>query len=53
MTIDYAINEKSSLEQHGIITSLEHTCQDFSEQHLVVHMEFDREKQNLIAQIQD
>ncbi len=32
---------------------MERTCQDLKEQHVVVHIEFDREKQNLIAQIQD
>ncbi len=52
MTRNYAKMEESNLEQ-GIITSLEHTCQDLKEQHVVVHIEFDREKQKLIAQIQD
>ncbi len=45
--------EESSLEQHGIMTSLEKTCQDFREHHGVAHIEFDREKQSLTAQIQD
>jgi hypothetical protein len=45
--------EESSLEQHGIITSLEQTCQDLKEQQVVAYIEFDKEKQSLIAQIQD
>jgi hypothetical protein len=44
--------EESSLEQ-GIITSLKHTCQDFREQHVAAHVEFNKEKQSHIAQIQD
>jgi len=31
MTREYAKMEESSLEQHGIITSLEQTYQDFRE----------------------
>jgi hypothetical protein len=54
MTQDYAKMEESNLEQHGIIINLEQSCQDLKEQQLVVvHIEFDREKQNLTAQIQD
>jgi hypothetical protein len=45
--------EESSLEQQGIITSLKHTCQDLREQHLAAHVEFNKEKQSHIAQIQD
>jgi hypothetical protein len=45
--------EESNLEQHGIIFGLEQTYQDFSEQQVVAHIEFDREKQSLIFQIQD
>ncbi len=52
MTWDYAKMEESILEQHGIIFGLEQTCQDFSE-HVFTHIEFDREKQSLIFQIQD
>jgi hypothetical protein len=32
---------------------LEHTYQDFMEQHVDTHIRFDREKQSLIVQIQD
>ncbi len=53
MTCGYAKMEEFSLEQHGIITISEKTCQDFREHHVVAHIKFDREKQSLIAQIQD
>jgi hypothetical protein len=53
MTQDLAKMEESSLEQHGIITSLKHTCQDVKEQQIATHIEFDKEKQTLTAQIQD
>jgi hypothetical protein len=53
MMWNYAKMEESILEQHGIIFGLEQTCQDFNEQHVVTHIEFDREKQSLIFQIQD
>jgi hypothetical protein len=45
--------EESSLGQHGIITGLEHTCQDLREQHVDAHIKFDMEKQSFITQIQD
>jgi len=48
---DYAKMEESNLEQQGIITSLEQTCQDLIEWHVVAHIEFEREKQSLTAQI--
>jgi 3-methyladenine DNA glycosylase Tag len=32
MTRDYAKMEESNLEQHGMITDLEHTCQNLREQ---------------------
>jgi hypothetical protein len=32
MTQDYAKMEESILKQHGIITGLEQSCQDFKEQ---------------------
>jgi hypothetical protein len=32
---------------------LEHTYQDFKEQHVTAHIEFDKEKQSLTIQIQD
>ncbi len=44
-------NGESNLEQHGIIIGLEQTCQDFREQQLVAHIEFDKEKQSLTTQI--
>jgi hypothetical protein len=44
--------EESNSEQQGIIIGLEHTCQDLKE-HVVAHIKFEREKQNLIVQIQD
>jgi hypothetical protein len=42
---DYAKMEESNLEQHGIITSLEHTYQDLREQHVTTHIEFNKDKQ--------
>jgi hypothetical protein len=53
MMQNYAKMGESSLEQHGIITSLEQTCQDLKEQQVATHIEFDKEKQSLITQIQD
>jgi hypothetical protein len=53
MTQDYAKMEESNLEQQGIIIDLEQSYQDFKKQQVVVHIEFDREKQSLIVQIQD
>ncbi len=53
MTRNYAKMEESSLEQHGIIIGLEQTYQDLKEQQVVAHIEFDKEKQSLITQIQD
>jgi hypothetical protein len=53
MTQDLAKMEESSLEQHGIITSLKHTCQDVKEQQIATHIKFDKEKQTITAQIQD
>jgi hypothetical protein len=53
MTCGYAKMEKISLEQHGIITISEKACQDLKEHHVAAHIKFDREKQSLIAQIQD
>jgi hypothetical protein len=40
--------EKSSLEQQGIITDLEHTYQDLKEQQVVTHIKFDKEKKVLL-----
>ncbi len=51
MTRDYAKME-SNLEQ-GIIIGLEQTCQDLREQHVVAQIEFDKEKQSFIIQIQE
>jgi hypothetical protein len=53
MTQDYAKMEEYSLEQQDIITSLEHTCQNVKEQQVATHIEFDKEKQTLTAQIQE
>jgi hypothetical protein len=53
MTHDYTKMENSSMRQQGVITSLEQTCQDLGEQHVVAHIEFEREKQSLTTQIQD
>jgi len=50
MTHDYTKIEESNLEQ-GIIIDLEQTCQDFREQQVATHIEFEREKQNLTTQI--
>ncbi len=49
----YAKMEEFNFKKQGIITGLECTCQDFKEQQLVVHIEFDKEKQSLTAQSQD
>jgi hypothetical protein len=43
---------KSLVWNNKVITNLEHSCQELKEQH-VAYIEFDREKQSLIAQIQD
>ncbi len=51
MTQNYAKMEEYNLEQQRIITSLEHTCQDFREQQITTHIEFDKKKQNLTTQI--
>ncbi len=32
---------------------MEHTCQDFKEQQVATHIEFDKEKQNFTTQIQN
>jgi hypothetical protein len=53
MRLDHAKMEKSSLEQQGIITGLEHTCQDLKEHWVATYIEIDKGKQSLIAQIQD
>jgi hypothetical protein len=45
--------EESNLEQHGIITGLEHTCQDLKGQHVLANIKFDRKKKGLTIQIQD
>jgi hypothetical protein len=45
--------EEFNLEQHGIITNLEHICQDLKGQHVVAHIKFDKEKQSFATQIQD
>jgi hypothetical protein len=45
--------EEPSLEQQGVITGLEQTCQDLKEEQVAAHKYFEREKQSLIAQIQD
>jgi len=44
--------EESNLEQQIVITSLEQTCQDLKK-HVVTHIEFEKEKENLTTQIQD
>jgi hypothetical protein len=51
MMQDYAKTEEFILEQQGIITSLEQTYQHLKEQHVVTHIEFDRDKQSQITQI--
>ncbi len=53
MTWDYAKMEESNLEQQGIITNLEQTCQDLKEQQVATCIKFEREKQSLTTQIQD
>ncbi len=53
MTQDYAKMEKSNVQQHSIITSLEQTCQNLIEQQVVCHIKFEKEKQSLTTQIQD
>jgi hypothetical protein len=53
MTKNYAKMEESNFEQQGIIIGLDRTCQDFKEQHVVAHIEFDKEKQSFNVQIQD
>ncbi len=49
---DYSKMEKSNMQQ-GVIIKLEQTYQDLKEQQVVVHIKVEREKQNLITQIQD
>jgi hypothetical protein len=44
---------KSLIWNNRVITSLEHTCQDFKEQQVVAHIKFNREKHSFTAQIQD
>jgi hypothetical protein len=41
------------MQQQSTITSLEQTCQKLKEQHVVVHIKFEKEKQTLTTQIQD
>jgi hypothetical protein len=53
MTRGYAKMEESNLEQHGIIIISEKACQDLKKHHVDAHTKLDREKQSLIAQIQD
>ncbi len=52
MKWDYNKMEKSSMQQNTII-GLEQTCQELKEQHVATHIECEKEKQTLIAQIQD
>jgi hypothetical protein len=47
MIEDYTKTEESFMQQQIIITGLEQTCQ----QHVVTHIEFEREKQILTTQI--
>jgi hypothetical protein len=42
---------RSLICKQGIIIDLEQTCQDFREQQVATHIEFEREKQNLTTQI--
>jgi hypothetical protein len=51
MMRDYTKMEEYSMQQQIIITGLEQTCQDLKEQHVVTHIEFEREKQILTTQI--
>ncbi len=53
MTRDYAKMEEYNMQQWNIITALEQTFQDLIEQQITTHIKFEREKQNLSAQIQD
>jgi hypothetical protein len=53
MMRDYTKMEESSMQQQSILIGLEQTCQDFRKQHVAAHIEFEREKQSLNAQIQD
>jgi hypothetical protein len=46
MMRDYTKMEEYSMQQQIIITGLEQTCQDLKEQHVVTHIEFEREKIN-------
>jgi len=50
---DYTKMEESNLEQQSVKTGLEYTCQDLRKQQVLAHIEFEREKQSLIAQIQN
>jgi hypothetical protein len=38
MTQDYAKMEDSNLEQQGVITGLEQTCQDLKEEQVATHI---------------
>jgi hypothetical protein len=51
--LDYAKMEESKLEQHVIITSLEHTYQDLKEQHATTCIKLTRISKKNIIQIQD
>ncbi len=46
---EYAKMKELSLEQQNVIIGLEQTYQDLKEQHVVAHIEFEREKQNVTA----
>jgi hypothetical protein len=41
------------MQEQNTITSLEQTYQKFTQQHVATHVEFEKEKKTLIAQIQD
>ncbi len=49
MMREYAKMKELSLEQQNVIIGLEQTYQDLKEQHVVAHIEFEREKQNVTA----
>lgn len=50
---DYNKMEESNMQEQNTITSLEQTYQKFTQQHVATHVEFEKEKKTLIAQIQD
>lgn len=50
---NYAKMGEFNLEQQRIITDLELTYHDLKEQHVVTHIEFDKEKQSFTTQIQN